>query len=84
MKIRVLLNIGLRETEYPHLKEGEHEVSRADAMKLIERGWAVPIEPPAKPLHGVPPESAIQADEPRSRRTARPHEPKTPADDKEQ
>ena len=62
MKIRLLLNIGTNETEYPHLKEGEHEVSREDGMKLIQRGWAVSLEPPAADIKSIPPMASIRAE----------------------
>jgi hypothetical protein len=61
MKIRLLLNIGTNETEYPHLKEGEHEVLREVGMKLIQRGWAVSLEPQVHAVKAVPTQPSIHA-----------------------
>lgn len=63
MKIRMLLNVGTSERSFPHLKEGEHEVEAEVGLRLIERGWAVNLDPPVRELQAVPSSVSIQAPE---------------------
>lgn len=63
MKVKVLLNIGT-ESGYEPLMEGEHEVARDVGVKLIERGWAVAVAEPARPIKAVPTAPAIQSKKP--------------------
>lgn len=60
MKIKVLLNVGSA-SGLPPMQEGEHDVSREDGIRLIERGWAIAIEKPVV-LKAVPPPASIHAD----------------------
>jgi hypothetical protein len=60
MRIRLKLNIGTNDKEYPPLREGEHEVSDEVGQRLVNRGWAVELPktikavPPAPTIAGAP------------------------------
>ena len=56
MRVFVKFNIGARDSAFPPLPEGEHEVADDLGERLVARGYADSLEAPTSTIKAVPPE----------------------------